>query len=118
MLRRGDVVVVDFPQGPGQPPKRRPAVVVQSDQNNRRLANSIFAMVTSNIRLADKESSQFLIDIRTTDGRQSGLIRTSAVKCENLFTLPVGAVKHTIGHLSGAHLKNLDASLKASLGIK
>jgi mRNA-degrading endonuclease toxin of MazEF toxin-antitoxin module len=50
-LARGDVVILDFPQAPGQPPKRRPAVVVQSDRNNGRLTNSIFAMVTSNTRL-------------------------------------------------------------------
>jgi hypothetical protein len=33
-VARGDVVIVDFPMGPGQPPKRRPAVVVQSNHNN------------------------------------------------------------------------------------
>jgi mRNA-degrading endonuclease toxin of MazEF toxin-antitoxin module len=33
-VARGDVVILDFPQAPGQPPKRRPAVVVQSDHNN------------------------------------------------------------------------------------
>jgi mRNA-degrading endonuclease toxin of MazEF toxin-antitoxin module len=40
-VARGDVVILDFPQAPGRPPKRRPAVVVQSDQNNGRLTNSI-----------------------------------------------------------------------------
>lgn len=35
-VARGDVVILDFPQTPGQPSKRRPAVVVQSDHNNGR----------------------------------------------------------------------------------
>jgi mRNA-degrading endonuclease toxin of MazEF toxin-antitoxin module len=43
-VRRGNVVILDFPQAPGHPPKRRPALVVQADHNNSRLTNSIFAM--------------------------------------------------------------------------
>lgn len=68
-VARGDVVILEFPQAPGQPPKRRPAVVVQSDQNNGRLTNSIFAMVTTNTRRAASEPAQVLIDVATPDGQ-------------------------------------------------
>lgn len=115
--RRGDVVILDFPQAPGQPPKRRPAVVVQSDHNNSRLTNSIFAMVTSNIRLATTEPAQVLIDVGTPDGQRTGLPRTSAVKCENLYTLPQATVLKTIGQLSPALLRQVDDALKTSLGL-
>ncbi len=71
-VSRGDVVLVSYPQAPGQPPKRRPALVVQSDHNNTRLTNSVFAMITSNTSLADKEAAQLLIDIATPEGKQSG----------------------------------------------
>jgi mRNA interferase MazF len=116
-LQRGDIVVVDFPQPVGQPTKRRPVVVVQNDQNNRRLSNSIFAMVTSNTRLAQTEPTQFLIDVTTTEGKQSGLLHTSAVKCENLYTLPNSAVRQTIGRLSSSHILQLDQALKKSLAL-
>ena len=116
-LERGDLVVIDFPQGVGLPPKRRPVVVVQSDRNNRRLANSIFATVTSNTRTADKEQTQFLIDLKTSDGKRTGLLRTSAVKCENLYTLPIASVRQKIGRLPSRLLKQLDASLMSSLGL-
>jgi mRNA-degrading endonuclease toxin of MazEF toxin-antitoxin module len=44
---RGDVVVVPFPfqDKPGE--KIRTAVVVQNDAENRRLANTILAMITA-----------------------------------------------------------------------
>jgi hypothetical protein len=45
-------------------------------------------MVTSNVRLATTEPAQVLIDVATPDGQGAGLMRTSAVKCENLHTLP------------------------------
>lgn len=115
--KRGSVVILDFPQAPGQPAKRRPAVVVQSDRNNGRLTNSIFAMVTSNTRLATSEPTQVLIDPATADGQSSGLARLSAVKCENLYTLPQRLVLRTIGQLSPRSLQKLDQALKASLEL-
>lgn len=116
-VARGDVVILDFPQAPGQPSKRRPAVVVQSDRNNGRLANSIFAMVTSNTRLAATEPAQVLIDATTPDGQRTGLSRTSAVKCENLYTLPQASVLRIIGQLSPTLLRQVDDALKASLAL-
>jgi mRNA-degrading endonuclease toxin of MazEF toxin-antitoxin module len=115
-LTRGDVVVVEFPAGPGNPPKRRPAVVVQTDRNNVRLASAIFAMVTSNTRLADRESTQVLIDISTPEGKQSGLRQVSAVKCENLQTLPMAST-HRIGRLTPQLMTAVDAALRAALDL-
>jgi mRNA-degrading endonuclease toxin of MazEF toxin-antitoxin module len=115
--RRGSVVTLDFPQGPGQPAKRRPAIVIQCDANNARLTNAIFAMVTSNTRLATTEPSQVLVDPATPDGQSSGLLRASAIKCENLYTLPQSAIARTIGQLSPVLLRKLDVALKASLEL-
>ena len=116
-VARGDVVLLDFLQAPGQPPKRRPAVVVQSDRNNGRLTNSIFAMVASNTRLATTEPSQVLIDASAPDAQRTGLSRTSAVKCENLYTLPQASVLQTIGQLSPRLMRQVDDALKASLQL-
>ncbi len=107
-----------FPQSPGQPPKRRPALVVQSDQNNARLANSIFAMITSNTRLAQSEPTQVLVDIDSAEGRGSGLAQTSAVKCENIHTLPQAAVVRVIGRLPPTLLQAVDAALLSALALR
>lgn len=115
-VARGDVVVISFPQQSGRP-KRRPAVVVQSDHNNGRLTNSIFVMVTSNTRLAMVENTQVLVDLRTAEGQQSGLAQTSAVKCENVYTLSQSSVVKTIGALSDSLMTQVDDALKASLAL-
>jgi len=116
-VARGDVVIISFPQGSGRPPKRRPAVVIQSDHNNARLTNSIFAMITTNIALVSGEPAQVLIDIATPEGQQSGLVKTSAVKCENLYTLPLSTVLRSIGRFPDVLMQQVDDALKASLDL-
>ena len=74
-------------------------------------------MVTSNTKLASKEATQVLIDVGTTDGKQCGLRTTSAVKCENLYTLPIGSVRK-IGSLSSTLMQLTDDALKASLDVR
>jgi mRNA-degrading endonuclease toxin of MazEF toxin-antitoxin module len=47
-MRRGEIVIVAFPFATGGGGKNRPAVVVQCDRDNRRLSNTIIAMITGN----------------------------------------------------------------------
>jgi mRNA-degrading endonuclease toxin of MazEF toxin-antitoxin module len=85
-MNRGDVVLVPFPfqDRPGE--KIRPAVVVQSDAGNARLANTILAMITGNLKDAGQPAT-VLIDPATADGAGSGLHGPSLVKCYNLATV-------------------------------
>ena len=48
-FRRGDVVLVLFPDSNLRTSKRRPALVVQADQLGTELSQTIVAMITSNI---------------------------------------------------------------------
>lgn len=84
-IRRGDVVILDYPYSDGSGSKVRPALVVQRDDNNRRLTATIVALITKNTQLAGREPAHLLIDITTADGQQSGLRVTSAVTCNNLL---------------------------------
>ena len=43
-MKRGDVVLVDFPFTSGSVSKKRPALVVQCDRNNGRLQDTIVAI--------------------------------------------------------------------------
>jgi mRNA-degrading endonuclease toxin of MazEF toxin-antitoxin module len=117
MTNRGDVVIVQFPYQDGNRGKNRPALVVQCDRNNRRLQNTVVAMITGNIQRAETESTQLLIEPTTSEGQSSGLHGPSAVKCENLFTIAQADILRTIGHLSPSVMAKVDASLKASLGL-
>jgi mRNA-degrading endonuclease toxin of MazEF toxin-antitoxin module len=115
-VRRGDIITVGIEQGPRQPIKRRPAVVVQCDRNNPRLNSAVVAMITSNTSLALREPTQVFIDITTADGRQTGLVHNSAVKCENLYT-KLQRDMRKIGIMPVALMQQVDEALKASLEL-
>ena len=55
-FRRGDVVLVLFPDSNLRTSKRRPALVVQADQLGTELSQTIVAMITSNIARAGHPS--------------------------------------------------------------
>jgi mRNA-degrading endonuclease toxin of MazEF toxin-antitoxin module len=48
MVSRGQIVVVDFAVA-GMPRKVRPVLVVQADHYNRKMTNSVVAMITTNL---------------------------------------------------------------------
>jgi mRNA-degrading endonuclease toxin of MazEF toxin-antitoxin module len=115
-MNRSDVVLVPFPfqDRPGE--KIRPAVVVQSDAENRRLANTILAMITGNLDDAGQPTT-VLVDPTTPDGAGSGLAGPSLVKCYNLATVRQRRVLHIIGHLSDAVIQLVNQALKAALEL-
>ena len=118
MLKRGTIVLVRFPFSSGTDAKVRPALVVQADRNNRRLRNTILAMITSTTGRATKEPTQLLIDLATPEGRQSGLLHTSAVSCENLITIDQRLIFRAIGNLPLAAMKKIDVCIASALGLK
>src|SRR5437773_1983316 len=115
-LSRGDVVIVNWPFSTGQGRKPRPALVVQNDRDNQRLANTIVAMITSRTHRAN-EPTQLLVDISTPEGKQTGLRQDSVVNCVNLFTIEQSCVLHTIGSLPPALLRKIDICLKSALDL-
>ena len=117
MTRRADVVIARFPYAGGRGHKVRPAVVVQCDRLNQQIHNTLLVMITGNTRLVGSEPTQFLIDPCTPTGASSGLSQPSAVKCENIATIPQQDIVDTIGHLSDALQQELDACLKAALEL-
>jgi mRNA interferase MazF len=117
-VKRGDVVLVPLPFTSGVGGKVRPALVVQSDQNNQRLNDTIVALITKTAHRAGWEATQLLIDLTTPEGRQSGLLHTSAVKCEHLATLDQQLILRVIGSLPPSTMSRLDTCLKVSLGLQ
>lgn len=115
-MNRGDVVLAPFPFQDKLGQKIRPAVVVQSDAENQRLANTILAMITGNLDDAGQRTT-VLIDPRKPDGAGSGLLGPSLVKCYNLATLRQRRILQVIGHLSNALMQQVDQALKAALGL-
>jgi mRNA-degrading endonuclease toxin of MazEF toxin-antitoxin module len=117
MINRGDVVIARFPYSGGTGYKVRPAVVIQCDRLNRQLHDTLLALVTGNTRLVGREPTQFLIDPSTPEGASAGIAYPSAVKCENIATVPQADVLHTLGHLSDDLKQKLNDCLKAALEL-
>ena len=115
-VSRGDVVLVDFPFASGVASKLRPAIVVQNDLNNRRLSTTIIAPITSKLR-HQNEPTQVPIDPTSPDGRQTGLLTASAIKCENIATVENRLIRRKIGSAPADLLVQLEAALKAALAI-
>ncbi len=116
-ITRGDIVLVEFPFASGTTAKLRPAVVVQSNVNNRRLQTVIFVPITSNTRYSG-ESTQVLIDSSTPEGKQSGLLKASSIKCENIATVEAKLIHRKIGTLHVKLMQQLNTALLAALGIE
>jgi mRNA interferase MazF len=115
-MKRGDIVLLDFPFSDGSSSKVRPVLVLQNDRDNQRLSNTIVALITKNVSRV-LEPTQLLIDIATPEGRQSGLDQSSAVVCANLFTITKARVRRTTGTLPASAMARIDARLKAALEL-
>ncbi len=85
-VKRGDVALVLFPDANLRTAKRRPVLVVQSDQLNTGLRQHIVAMITSNLQRAG-HASRVLIKLGSPEGSRSGLKTDSVVMTDNLATI-------------------------------
>jgi mRNA-degrading endonuclease toxin of MazEF toxin-antitoxin module len=116
-MKRGEVVLVDFPFASGGGSKVRSALIVQNDRGNALLRDTIVVPITSNISRAVRVPTQFAIDATSLDWKSSGLRTPSVVKCENIYTFHQSRIVSTIGRLSAATMSAIDACLKEALGI-
>jgi mRNA interferase MazF len=116
-VRRGDVVLVDYPFSDRTGSKVRPCLVVQADRNNQRLDDTIVVTITSRIAHTSTEPTELLIDITSSSGRQTGLLFASAVQCQNILTVDRSFVRRRIGSFPSGLLHQVNDCLKTALGI-
>ncbi len=111
-MKRGDVVIVDFPYSDRTGSKMRPALVVQADTLNQSRADTILAVITSTY---GGRAAELFVDIALEPG--SGLKFNSAVQCDTLVTLDRSLVLRVIGSLSVQAMKRIDDCLRTALGL-
>lgn len=105
----GDVVTADFPGVTGI--KRRPAVVVSSNEYHHVRPDVILAVLTSNVSSATEATDHVL-----SDWQAAGLHRPSAFRAL-LFTLPMGAVR-PVGRLSDRDWLDVQSRLQIAIAFK
>ncbi len=94
--------------------KRRPALVVQADHLKTGLAQTIVAMVTSNMA-RDGHPSRVRVSLATPAGHRSGLKTDSIVMTDNLATVFDSEIDRVIG--SWTEMATIDAALRGTLGL-
>ncbi|MGH2583342.1 MAG: type II toxin-antitoxin system PemK/MazF family toxin [Dehalococcoidia bacterium] len=113
VCKRGDVVLVLFPNSNLRTAKLHPALVVDSDGVNTGLTQRIVAMITSRMFRANHPSRVTILRASPT-GQQSGLLTDSVVMTDNLATIDVAAISRVIGTLPMA---DIDAALRHTLHL-
>ena len=109
MIRAGDIVIGDFPRVQGI--KRRPAVVVSSDQCHQSRPDVIVGLVTSQIPTAPGATDHILIDWRA-----AGLNKSSAFRAF-LVTLPRAAISSSVGTSTGSDANAIFNCVRNALAI-
>ena len=111
--KRGDVVLVLFPNSDLRTAKTRPALVVQADGLQTGLPQVIAAMISSRMFRAN-HPSRVTVPLNSPAGRQSGLLTDSVVMTDNLATVLESAISEVIGALPLADVKK---GLRHTLGL-
>lgn len=112
-IKRGDVVLVVFPNSNLTTTKTRPAIIVQADNLQTGLPQVVVAMITSRM-IRSIHPSRVLIMLNTITGKQSGLLTDSVIMIDNLTTITTSAIHNVIGSLPMAEV---DQALRNTLGI-
>jgi mRNA interferase MazF len=112
--RRGDVVLVLFPDSNLRTAKRRPAVVVQADQLDANLPQRIVAMITSNMARAG-HPTRVTVRIASESARGCGLLMDSVIMTDNLATVVDSEIDRVIGNFR--RMPEGDAALRTTLAL-
>ncbi len=114
-MKRGTIVLVKFPFTDLSADKRRPALIVSREENQKE--DFIVAFITS-VSTDELSDTDFLFDIKHKDFKKSGLTRTSLIKCDKLATLNWTIFTGELGYLSSETLKDVNNRLKIALELE
>lgn len=111
MIRRGEIYLVDWSRGRGSEQSGvRPSLVVQNDVGNEFSSTTIVAAVTTR----RGKTYPFQVAIRADD---SGLLKDSVVKCEQLQTIEKARLSQLMGRLDDEAMNRVGEALSLSLGL-
>ena len=112
-FKRGDVVLVLFPNSDLTTAKTRPAIIVQADNLKTGIPQIIVAMITSQMFRAGHPSRVTILR-NSPEGQHSGLLVDSVIMTDNLATIATSAIYRLIGSIPP---QNLDIALKYTLNL-
>ena len=111
--KRGDVVLVLYPNSDLRTAKTRPALIVQADDLHTGLPQVVVVMITSRLFRAN-HPSRVAVRVSTPVGQRSGLLTDSVVMTDNLATIAEVAIDRVIGTLP---MTDVDTALRYTLKL-
>ena len=95
--RRGEVVLVLFPNSDLRTAKRRPALVIQRNNLDSGLAQTIVVMISSNLARRGHPSRIF-VGLNSAAGKTAGLRLDSVIMADNLATVLDSEIDSSLGN--------------------
>lgn len=113
VVRRGEIWWADLPEPVGSSPGyRRPVLVVQDDEFNQSLINTVIvAAITGNVRISKAKGNVLLT------ARQSRLPKDSVVNVSQLLTLDKSVLIELVSNLSEDKMRQIDEGLRLVLSL-
>ena len=113
MIGRGEIWWASLPEPAGsEPGYRRPIVIVQSDEFNHSLINTVIAvLLTSNLALAEAPGNLLL------PARVTGLAKNSVANVSQMLTVDKRFLTERVGKLPPAVMKELEAGVRLVLDL-
>jgi mRNA interferase MazF len=111
---RGDIVLAWFPHSDLVTLKRRPALVIQADNLNTGISQTVLALITTNLTRLGHHSRVFVPRVWPT-GIPSGLAADSVIVTDNTATVLEKAIASVIGKLPD--MTSVDAALRHTLAL-
>jgi len=109
--RRGDVILVRFPNSDLVTYKKRPALVVQDENVDTGLSQRLVVMITSN--LARTGETRVVVQEDSPAGKAMGLISDSVIVADNIATVREREIDKTLGRCPC--MPEVDAALRKAL---
>jgi mRNA interferase MazF len=115
LIKKGDVVRVLFPNSNLATAKRRPALVVQSDNLNTGIRQTVLAMITSNMFRAN-HPSRVTVLLGSADGISAGIRLDSIIMTDNLVTISDSEIDSILGTLP--NMSEVETALRHTFGLE
>lgn len=113
VVERGEIWWANLPEPVGSNPGfRRPVLIIQSNQFNRSLINTVVvAIITSNTKLVGSSGNVLITS------KQSNLPKDSVVNITQLYTMDESLLIEFVGEISDKKMLQVDKGLRLVLSL-
>jgi mRNA interferase MazF len=109
-MKRGEIIIVEYPFTDQVGSKRRPALVIQSDAIKS--PDTLIAAISASAQLTVTR-----VLIEPSKEPNNHVKQSCVVRCENISTIQQQLILGSIGFLSKKTMQQVDECLKKALGL-